>query len=202
MTSDLIHDRGRGPEIVGTRITVYNLLPDFLDSTATEAQICQLYELTPEQVAAARAYVLNNPDTVLAEHMRIETKMSAGNPPEILEKARRTHAAFVSFKEWLDRRKAAEAQAATGSKPGEHAATIPSFREWLAEQEPGQVQGTSCMQGLLADVNVAGHLRYMSRLLKSLDLWPILADIGIRLMTLAELEWPRDITLTINSTPA
>jgi hypothetical protein len=49
------------------------------------------------------------------------------------------------------------------------------------------------MQGLLADVNVAGHLLYMSRLLKFLDLWPILADIDIRLMTLSELEWPRDI---------
>src|SRR5437879_4760919 len=37
MANDLIHDRGRGPEIVGTRITVYNLLPHFLDPTATEA---------------------------------------------------------------------------------------------------------------------------------------------------------------------
>jgi uncharacterized protein (DUF433 family) len=141
MTCELIHDCGRGPEIVGTRITVYNLLPDFLDSTATEAQICQLYDLTPEQVAAARAYVLNNPDTVLAEHMRIEAKMSAGNRPEVLEKARRTHAAFVSFKEWLDRRKAAEAQAGVGSQSGNHA-SIPSFREWLAERESRHVQGT------------------------------------------------------------
>ena len=35
MTTDLIHDRGRGPEIVGTRITVYDLLPDFLDPRVT-----------------------------------------------------------------------------------------------------------------------------------------------------------------------
>ncbi len=71
MASDLIHDRGRGPEIVGTRITVYNLLPHFLDETATEAAICRMYELTPEQVAAARACVLNNPDTILAGHLAI-----------------------------------------------------------------------------------------------------------------------------------
>ena len=80
MGTDLIHDRGRGPEIVGTRITVYNLLPHFLDPSATEAYICRVYELTPEQVAAARAYVLNNPETVLAEHLAIEARMAAGNP--------------------------------------------------------------------------------------------------------------------------
>ena len=80
MATDLIHDRGRGPEILGTRITVFNLLPHFLDPTATESYICRLYELSPQQVAAARAYVLNNPDTVLSEHLEIERKIAVGNP--------------------------------------------------------------------------------------------------------------------------
>ena len=53
MANNIIHDRGRGPEIVGTRITIYNLLPEFLDPSVTEASLCELYELTPEQVAAA-----------------------------------------------------------------------------------------------------------------------------------------------------
>src|SRR5271167_1273186 len=110
MATDLIQDRGRGPEIVGTRITVYNLLSDFLDPTATEASICRIYDLTPEQVAAARAYVLNNPDTVLTEHLKIEAKMAVGNPPEVIEQAKQTHATFMSFKEWLAERKQAEAQ--------------------------------------------------------------------------------------------
>src|SRR5206468_4699250 len=83
MATDLIHDRGRGPEILGTRITVFNLLPHFLDPTATEAYICRLYELSPQQVAAARAYVLNNPDTVLSEHLEIERKIAAGNPAPV-----------------------------------------------------------------------------------------------------------------------
>src|ERR1700688_2427356 len=96
MAADLIHDRGRGPEVVGTRITVYNLLPHFLDPTATEAYICRLYELTPEQTAAARAYVLNNLDTVLARHLELETRMAAGNPPEVMERAKQTHALFQS----------------------------------------------------------------------------------------------------------
>lgn len=133
MTTDLIQDRGRGPEIVGTRMTVYNLLSDFLDPTATEASICRIYGLTPEQVASARAYVLNNPDTVLAEHLKIETKMTAGNPPEVIDKAKQTHAAFQSFKEWLTNRQRADAQL-PGSSAG---ATngFPTFREWVAAQE-------------------------------------------------------------------
>src|SRR5277367_2783249 len=98
MASELIHDRGRGPEIAGTRITVYNLLPHFLDSTATEAIICRIYELTAEQVAAARAYVFNHLDTVLAQHLQIEARMAAGNPPQVIEQAKQTHAAFLAFK--------------------------------------------------------------------------------------------------------
>jgi uncharacterized protein (DUF433 family) len=67
MTSELIQDRGRGPEIAGTRITVYNLLPSFLDPSVTETEICRIYALTVEQVASARAYVLGHADTVLAQ---------------------------------------------------------------------------------------------------------------------------------------
>src|SRR4051794_24070519 len=41
MATELIHDRGRGPELVGTRITVQDLFPYFLDPTATEAYVCK-----------------------------------------------------------------------------------------------------------------------------------------------------------------
>jgi uncharacterized protein (DUF433 family) len=101
MSTNLIHDRGRGPEIVGTRITVYNLLPEFLDPNATEASLCESYELTPQQVAAARAYVLQNADTVLARHLELEARMAAGNPAAVVERARQTHTNFLRFKEWL-----------------------------------------------------------------------------------------------------
>jgi uncharacterized protein (DUF433 family) len=146
MANDLIHDRGRGPEIVGTRITVYNLLPDFLDATATEASICRVYDLTPEQVAAARAYVLNNPDTILARHLDIEARMDAGNPPEVIERAQKTHATFLSFKEWLAKRQQAEAQEDAQQAPsggsGSNSERLPTFREWLAEQEAMAKKGT------------------------------------------------------------
>jgi uncharacterized protein (DUF433 family) len=140
MANEMIHDRGRGPEIAGTRITVYNLLEHFLDPNATEAYICQLYELAPEQVAAARAYVLNNPETVLARHLEIEARMAAGNPPEVIERAKQTHATFLKFKEWLVMRQqseAAENGGTSGSLTGKNGSSrLPKFREWLAEQAP------------------------------------------------------------------
>jgi uncharacterized protein (DUF433 family) len=125
MAENLIHNRGRGPEIIGTRITVYNLLPHFLDPSATEEYICEQYGLAREQVAAARAYVLNNADVVLAEHMKIEERLSQGNPPEVIETARRIHAQLVSFREWLREREASEP---------ERQSRRPTFREWLADE--------------------------------------------------------------------
>src|ERR1700733_5484396 len=139
MATDLIQDRGRGPEIAGTRITVYNLLSDFLDPTATEASICRIYDLTPEQVAAARAYILNHPDTVLAEHLQIEARMSVGNPQAVIEQAKRTHATFMSFKEWLVQRQQAAAQEAGAESTSESdpkgSNGFPTFREWVAQRE-------------------------------------------------------------------
>jgi uncharacterized protein (DUF433 family) len=138
METDLIHDRGRGPEIKGTRMTVYNLLEDFLDPAKTEGDICYLYELTPEQVAAARSYVLRNPDTVLAGHLEIEARMAAGNPPEVIERAKQTQDIFVRFKTWLDERDRALAQelAATMTSGNDQndSHRFPTFREWLTEQ--------------------------------------------------------------------
>ena len=138
MTTDLIQDRGRGPEVAGTRITVYDLLPYFLDAAATEAYICRLYELSPEQVAAARAYVLNNLESILAEHLKIEARMATGNPPEVIEQAKKTHAAFLSFKQWLaqrDKTAAAGAMAVSAPQSGTTGPEpFPTFHQWLAQR--------------------------------------------------------------------
>jgi uncharacterized protein (DUF433 family) len=139
MATDLIRDRGRGPEIVGTRITVYNLLPYFLDPTATEEYICSVNKLAPEQVAAARAYVLNHADSVLAEHRKIEERLAVGNPPEVIAQAKETHARMLKFRDWLAAREqaAANQEAAESPRPDNppRSAAFPTFKEWLAEQE-------------------------------------------------------------------
>ena len=72
MGLELLHDRGRGPELIGTRITIYNLIPDFLNANKTEKAICDFYKISPQQVAAARTYVLENYDAVMAKHREIE----------------------------------------------------------------------------------------------------------------------------------
>jgi uncharacterized protein (DUF433 family) len=147
MAMDLIHDRGRGPEISGTRITVYNLLPHFLDATATEAYLCKLYDLTPEQIAAARAYILNNLDTVLTKHLQIEAKIAAGNQPQLVEQAKKTHETFLKFKAWLDERQRTQAtngESGTESDAGNgesNSESYPTFREWLTEQESRSMKG-------------------------------------------------------------
>src|SRR5207245_2075337 len=96
-------------------------------------EIGRVYDLTARQVAAAQAYVLSHPDTVLAEHLEIEKRMAAGNPPEIRERAEQSKATFLNFKNWLAERERANAD------NGEEEATsrprrFPTFREWLAQQ--------------------------------------------------------------------
>ena len=136
MAMDLTNERG---DIIGTRITVYDLLPQFLDPTVTETYLCRMYSLSPEQVAAARAYVFRNLDTVLAHHLKIEARIAAGNPPEVIEQAERTRAALQGFKEWLVERDKAEAadHAAepSSAKDGNGRQAFPSFREWFAQRE-------------------------------------------------------------------
>jgi len=140
MSNELIDNLG---EIVATRITVYNLLPYFLDPTATEAYLCRLYELTPEQVAAARAFVLNNLDTVLAQHLKIEERIAAGNPPQVIEQAKKTHAAFVGFQKWLDERHQAETRTRareSSSELGQNGSEC--FPTWFNERESHAAEGT------------------------------------------------------------
>src|SRR5690349_20077478 len=125
MSSDFIHNRGRGPEIVGTRITVYNLVPYFLDPAVTESYIGELYELTPEQIAAARAYVINNTEAVLARHAQIEARLKAGNPPEVREKAKEIHTRFLKFREWAAQRKRASQENNDSPRGGCHVSPRP-----------------------------------------------------------------------------
>ncbi|MEX0715126.1 MAG: hypothetical protein WD066_00995 [Planctomycetaceae bacterium] len=136
MATDVIHDRGRGPEIAGTRWTVYNLLPYFLDATVTEEYIAAVSGLSMEQIAAARAYVMHNADSVLSEHLQIEERLAEGNPPELIEQAARTRAKLQRFREWLALREAAELEmSAEPHDEAEGTRDFPTFREWLAEQE-------------------------------------------------------------------
>lgn len=49
------------------------------------------------------------------------------------------------------------------------------------------------MRGLLADVNVQGHLPYLRQLLVTLDLWPVLVELKLDLVTFPDLGLARDL---------
>jgi hypothetical protein len=57
--------------------------------------------------------------------------MAAGNPPEVREQAERAKSTFQSFKQWLAERRVANHEEGNETRPGR----LPTFREWLAEQE-------------------------------------------------------------------
>ncbi len=138
-----------GPEIVGMRITVYNLLPDFLDPTQTEDKICRFYNLTPEQVAAARAYVFRNLDTVLERHLEIEARNAAGNPnpEELAERFKQTHANLLRFKQWLEKRDAEDAnwRARAAERQQSNPDPPSTYQEWRAQQDSSPVNESSRM---------------------------------------------------------
>ena len=140
MPTELIHNRGRGPELVGTRLTVYNLLPHLLDPTVTEGQVCDMYDLAPKQVAAMRAYVLTHYDDVMREHRSIEEIHRQKNPPAVTEHSHNVRKKLKRFQEWLA--ETATANECTsppvgGSNSPTVQARICSFKEWLAAKEAG-----------------------------------------------------------------
>ncbi len=140
MTIGQIEDRAGGPAIVGTRITVDDVLAYLLEPSMTEEAIGRLLSLTGDEVAATRAYILMNPDITLARHLQFEQRMDAAiNPPEVVETARRAHESLLSFKTWLANRE--EAEASEVAKAGGDSNGFRSFRDWLAERDSRPASG-------------------------------------------------------------
>ncbi len=85
-----IIQRGRGPEIAGTRITVFDVL-DYLREGWDDKGIAVVLGLSSEQVRAARGYIVEHQAEVLATYQAILERNANGNSPEVrakLESAR------------------------------------------------------------------------------------------------------------------
>ena len=65
-----IIDRGRGPEIAGTRITVYDVV-DYLQEGWRYDQIAGLFRLPPEDIQAALQYIEDHKDEVMTVYRQI-----------------------------------------------------------------------------------------------------------------------------------
>src|SRR5690242_6877425 len=77
-----IIDRGRGPEIAGTRITVYDVL-DYVEDGWQRTAIATVLRISTHEVNAAIAYIEAHKEEVLTEYQKILARAAQGNPPEI-----------------------------------------------------------------------------------------------------------------------
>jgi uncharacterized protein (DUF433 family) len=80
-----IVDRGDGPKINGTRITVYTIL-EYLIGAWSKERIAELLNLNEAQVQAAIDYIEEHDLEVLRTYVKILERIRRGNPPEIQAK--------------------------------------------------------------------------------------------------------------------
>lgn len=106
-----IIDRGRGPEIAGSRITVYDVLAE-TQAGATPEQLAQEWRLTVEQIHLALRYIEDHKEEVLEDYRKIKERHARGNPPEVQALAEATHARFLQRLEELRRQRAQEGNGA------------------------------------------------------------------------------------------
>jgi uncharacterized protein (DUF433 family) len=91
VTKPRVVDRGDGPKIAGTRITVYTVL-DYLRAGRTRDWIAALLHLSSEQVQAAMDYIRDHDTQVNAEYEAIMARIKKGNPAQIEEQLRANRA--------------------------------------------------------------------------------------------------------------
>jgi uncharacterized protein (DUF433 family) len=81
---------GRGPEIAGTRITVYDVL-EYYKTGWHRDMIASLLSLSSHQVEAAIRYIEEHRDEVMASYERNMERIRRGNPPELQAKLDAAH---------------------------------------------------------------------------------------------------------------
>lgn len=74
-----IIDRGRGPEVEGTRVTVYRIMDYVREGSSAERMAAEL-DLTAEQVQAALAYIAGHRAQVEEEYEKILQRVRQPNP--------------------------------------------------------------------------------------------------------------------------
>ena len=139
----LMHDRGRGPELVGTRVTVYTVWGELFDPDITEHELCRRYELLPHQVAVLRAFAFRHFDEVATAIRRMDERtareMAAQDTPEFRRQHAESRERMRLMAVWLEERKSAPAL--FPDVPGEsledrRARKWRLFEEWRSEQQP------------------------------------------------------------------
>ena len=105
-----IVDRGRGPEIEGTRVTVYRVM-DYVRAGDSPIRIAEGLDLSEEQVRAALEYLDAHREEVEAEDASILKRVSQPNPDWV---------EASSAKTWDELRHRIEARASGESAHARH----------------------------------------------------------------------------------
>ena len=101
-----IIDRGRGPEISGTRITVFDVM-DYLKHGWHRDRIAALFRLSSRDIQVAIDYIAEHREEVEAAYQRIlDRHHNYTYPPEVQAKLEESHRKFVEFVKELRSRKA------------------------------------------------------------------------------------------------
>jgi uncharacterized protein (DUF433 family) len=91
-----IIDRGRGPEVAGTRITVYDVL-DYHSLGWHRDMIAATLSLSSQQVEVAIQYIEEHRDEVMADYEEMLARDARGNPPELQAKLDAGHEGFLAM---------------------------------------------------------------------------------------------------------
>ena len=87
MSEPRIVDRGDGPKIERTRITVYTIL-EYLRAGRTRDWIAAMLNLSSQQVQVAIDYIDAHQPEVSEEYERILARVQQGNPTHVQEQLR------------------------------------------------------------------------------------------------------------------
>jgi uncharacterized protein (DUF433 family) len=93
-----IIDVGRGPQIAGTRLTVYDIM-DYLRMDWHHTAIAAELRISSDQVLAAMKYIEEHRAEVEAEYQKLLERDAQGNPPEIRAKLEASHAKLQALLE-------------------------------------------------------------------------------------------------------
>jgi uncharacterized protein (DUF433 family) len=95
-----IIDRRRGPEIAGTRITVFDVL-DHAQAGWHHTAIAAQFGISSHEVLAALHYVDDHNAEGMAEYQKILERAARGNPPEVQKRQDADHAGFLDrVRQW------------------------------------------------------------------------------------------------------
>lgn len=110
----VIIERGRGPEIAGTRITVYDIM-DYLRMDWHHTAIASWLRLSSRQVLCAIQYIDEHKEELTKEYQKILDRAARGNPPEVQSKLDAIHAKYQAL--WAGRKKVPQ-ETSNGEHPG------------------------------------------------------------------------------------